>query len=170
MRCVFESEEQIRWRRIIDEKVSFVEHGVPLLLTKMSVSVRYFKDKIESLSDQLIENWCLCKYCQMFEPDNQNFNHWKNELYAVLHAFGNFKLKSGNKSKIMRRVLIDEYEFNTIEQVRKVIRDKFHVEKFPVDGNEIESVASEFANEIENIIDVVSNGDGFKQYASLKFN
>lgn len=171
MRCVFESENEIRWRRIIDEQVSFKEHGVPLLLTEMSVSVRYFKDKIESLDEQLIENWCLCKYCQLFDKENQNFNHWKNELYAVLQAFGNFKLKSGNKSKIMRRVLIDIYEYNTASQVKNVIRDKFIDEKFPVDGrNEFDLVASEFANEIGNIIDVVCNGDGFKQYASLKFN
>ena len=55
--------------------------------------------------------------------------------------------------------------------VKNVIRDKFIDEKFPVDGrNEFDCVASEFANEIGNIIDVVCNGDGCKQYASLKFN
>ena len=75
MRCVFESENEIRWRRIIDEQVSFKEHGVPLLLTEMSVSVRYFKDKIESLDEQLIEKWCLCKYCQLIDKENQNINH-----------------------------------------------------------------------------------------------
>lgn len=141
------------------------------LIQEMALPMKKYKQYIIGMRKQISENWCLCKYCQLFDKENQNFNHWKNELYAVLQAFGNFKLKSVNKSKIMRRVLIDIYEYNTASQVKNVIRDKFIDEKFPVDGrNEFDCVASEFANEIGNIIDVVCNGDGFKQYASLKFN
>lgn len=46
----------------------------------MAISLKAYKTKIDELRFQLVENWCLCKYCQLFNPNCENFAYWIKEL------------------------------------------------------------------------------------------
>ena len=61
-----------------------------------------YKNRVDGLRFQLVENWCLCKYCSLFDRDNQNFNHWKIELRSVLKNLKMINIKGNiDKYKIL---------------------------------------------------------------------
>lgn len=46
----------------------------------MAVSLKAYKSRIDEFRFQLVENWCLCKYCQLLNQDCENFDYWIKEL------------------------------------------------------------------------------------------
>lgn len=157
----------MKWNKIVDEQVNYIEQGVKPLVTEMSISIGKYQDKVDGIVNQLIENWCLCKYCHMFELDNRNFNHWQNELYSTLTILGRYKLKSGNKKDILTDILIDEGDLNDYEIIVHLIGRKFKKEGIS-DKDTLIAISKEFAKEIGHIIDVVCDGE-YEHYAEVHF-
>ena len=50
-------------KEVINEKI---------LISEMAIPLKDYRKKAEDLRFQLVENWCLCKYCQLYSHDNQN--------------------------------------------------------------------------------------------------
>lgn len=127
------------------------------LLSEMAIPLKIFIRDIEGLKFQIIQNWCLCKWCQLFNPENDNFNHWKEELAAHILQLQNSKLKGKiSKRKQLQRYLVEYYEYNDKDVVVGAIRDKFAIEKI-YDKKQIDVVASSFAKNIGSLIDVISS-------------
>ena len=53
------------------------------------------KKRVEGLINQIIENWCLVKYCTLYDNENRNKYHWKQELKAHLYNISLLSRKSG---------------------------------------------------------------------------
>ena len=37
------------------------------IVNEMSLPIKDYERKVHGMAWQLVENWCLCKYCQMFD-------------------------------------------------------------------------------------------------------
>ena len=75
--------DKSKWKKIYSvpsDKV--LSKGIEVF--EMATPLKKYINRVENLRIQIVENWCLCKYCQMFDPSNYNFNHWKGELHSYL--------------------------------------------------------------------------------------
>lgn len=162
------------YRRIDNEvkmKLMLEEHSkIKQLMNEMAMPLKAYVRKIEYYMYELVQNWCLCKWCQTFDQRNVNFNHWKKELRNCINQLKDPILKSNaDKKKHLRQQLIDYYEFNDKNVVYRMIYDKFDDEHIN-DKKQIEDVAKSFANDVEKLIDLMSSvNDSTKQYVNSTF-
>ena len=56
--------------------VSEMTYNQKMSLNEMAVPSKTYKARVDNLRLQLVENWCLCRYCQLFNPNSEYFNHW----------------------------------------------------------------------------------------------
>lgn len=137
------------WNSVLNRKTS--------MLSEMAIPLKMFIRDIEGLKFQIVQNWCLCKWCQLFDPMNDNFNHWKEELSSYMLQLQNTKIKNGiSKKKHLNKYFIDYYEFNDKDVVIGAIRDKFYKENI-IDQKQINVVAIKFTQNIEQLINVISD-------------
>ena len=81
----------------------------------MAVALKTYIARVNGLRFQLVENWCLCKWCQLFNPECENFAHWITELKACIDNLKFVDIKNGiDKYKL----LLDEYN-RALEQLRE---------------------------------------------------
>lgn len=139
------------------------------LIQEMALPMKKYKQYIIGMRKQIAENWCLCKYCQMFDPSNYNFNHWRGELYAALDGVNDIHLKRGmSKKSALTEVMIDAYEYDTKDGVKKAIERKFKIEKLDSDSI-MDAVSGEFASKIGVLIDGLSNEFDVVEYINNEF-
>lgn len=123
---------------------------------EMAYDRRKYESKLSSIARQIVENWCLVKYCNMFDEENYNRLHWSKELSAHLKDLQMDRLKKNlNKLKVTKQVLIEYEEFDDYEQVIRKCQLKWDLEGLPDDKLKI--VAKEFANNIDNICEYICN-------------
>ena len=123
------------------------------IITEMSVPLKIYKKRVDGLRFQLVENWCLCKWCQMFDPTNQNFNHWISEFKACTTNLKYLDLKEkANKRRTLVKMLIRDYDYEDPSMIEQIIRDKFDTEHI----KETWEVAEEFTKNVRDLIDVIS--------------
>ena len=77
--------------KIILKALSFCDHYI---------DAKDYKEKAESLRFQIVENWCLCKYCQLYDNNNTNFNHWLGELRAYINKLKFLNIKNNINNNI----------------------------------------------------------------------
>ena len=127
----------------------------------MAIPLKDYKNRVDGLRFQLVENWCLCKYCSLFDQDNPNFNHWKIELRTVIKNLKMVDIKNNiDKHKTITRMLINDYDYNDYLMILRIIDDKFDDEHID-DRIKKERVSIEFSKNVNELIDVISN-DAFK--------
>ena len=128
------------------------------IVNEMSLPIKDYERKVHGMAWQLVENWCLCKYCHMFDQDNITYHHWSTELDGCLRAINGLKLKNGmNRLKTLNRVLLGYCDFDNVDSVVEAINEKFNNESI-TDKDDILSVASEFVDGIGKLINVL-DGD-----------
>lgn len=141
---------------------SLYEYLQQSFITEMADSLSQFKDRIESQLGQIMENYCLVWYCDNYDKDNVNRNHWASEFLAVSKKITNTIIKVRNRKKIIENVLICSYELDNTLNVINWIEDKIkkeHLEKY------IGDMANAFSNNIKDIIDALSgNYNDVKDY------
>lgn len=112
---------------------------------------------VSNLLPQIVENWCLIRYCSLYDKNNLNKNHWKQELDSYCYRLYNTKTKN-NKKKILEQVIIRDNELNDINVVYKWLQRKFRIEKICEKAKQ-EKICSDFVNYIEHIIYLISSSD-----------
>lgn len=120
-----------------------------------------FIESVDALMPQIIQNWCLIRYCRITKSDDKTINHWKSELTAHLKNLCVMQLKGGNKpSKRLKAVkeafgLMDY--FNRPEVIKMLCEDKFIEEG--INPNTKESIATfeECFGELNNIASLIAN-------------
>lgn len=126
------------------------------IINEMTVYLKDYKDKVDGLRFRLVENWCLCKWCQLYNPECMNFDHWTTELIACIK---NLKLvdikKRIDKRRTLIKMLIDDYDYDETNMIIRIINDKFDTENIN-DINQRAHVAAAFADDIQDLIDVIS--------------
>ena len=160
------------WKKIMDESAYAAINRVcnRTSVNEMALPLKVFVDRIGFLQFQMIENWCLVKYCQMFDDENIGKMHWVEEFTSYAKRIQNFELKwKLDKKKILTRELI---EYDDLDEARKtigIIKDKFESEGID-DIDKIKSVSEEFATNIESLIEMLANEIELKEYVKTTFN
>lgn len=139
------------------------------LVFEMSIPLKKFKDKVDGQRFQLVENWCLCKYCSLYDENNYNYNHWLKELNACIKNLKNVDIKNNiDKSKTLVNMLINDYDYNQTQMIIRIIKEKFEIENITVD---LIYIANEFVQDINRLIEVISHNDiSINNYLKTTFN
>lgn len=139
---------------VINETVNDVLQRIGML-TEMSVPLKTYRDRVDGLRFQLVENWCLCKWCQLYNADCETFNHWKVELKTCIDNLKFLDIKNGvDKRKTLIRMLVDDYDYNDPNMIERIVRGKFVKEK--IGNQEKIQVCLAFADNIGDLIDTIS--------------
>ena len=134
---------------------NLLEYVEESTILEMSLNLSKFKDLLYNLSKQIVENWCLVKWCDM-HPDELTSkrlrSHWSTELKAYMFRISEEKLKSGRKDKVIKNEWIDHFEFNDKDIITNVIRNKFNKEGLEKYINVMAEECAKSANDICNIL------------------
>ena len=142
-------------KEILNETVSDVINRIGVI-NEMSVPLKYYKQRVDRLRFLLVENWCLCKWCQIFNPECENFNHWLGELKACIDYLKFLDIKNDiDKRKVLTRMLVTDYDYDDANMIERIVRGKFVRENISNNIQKIR-VCTEFADDIKNLIDVIS--------------
>lgn len=138
-------------------------------INEMALHKDEFIDLILNLKDQLVENWCLCAYCSLYDEYNDNFNHWSGEFSAYANKIKRCNLKSGNKLKIITKEYVDKYDLNDSNMIYRIIRGKFNREQ--IDEKIAKSISEFFPKYVSSLISFLSN-DNYEtdEYIMRTFN
>ena len=135
---------------------AIVDKSIREALNEMAVPLKDYKARVDGLRFQLVENWCLCKWCQLFNTNSKNLPHWCGELKACINNLKLLDIKNNiDKRKTLRRLLVDDYDYDKPNMIMRIIRDKFDDENI-MDEIQRVRVATEFADNIQCLIDVIS--------------
>lgn len=105
--------------------------------------------ELRSLSVQIVQNWCLIKYCNLYDDENYNRLHWSKELSTHLIRLQSVKLKSGDKLRATQQELIVKSELGDPETIFDICNGKWNLERLPKD--KLNDVAKEFSKELPNL-------------------
>ena len=126
------------------------------IITEMAVSLKEYKKRVDGLRFQLVENWCLLEYCRLYDPSNININHWKTELKACINNLKYLNIKSHtNKQKVLTKALIEDYDYDDVDMIFRIIEDKFGIEGI-VNQVQIINICKNFTKAIKEIIYIIS--------------
>lgn len=118
-------------------------------LFEMAYDRKKYCDLITYLHKQIVQNWCLVKYCNLYDEENYNRLHWSKELISHLENLQDIKLKAGDKLKATEMELIEYNELDDYEMVMRKCKSKWVDERLPL--NKLELVAKEFTKELPNL-------------------
>lgn len=120
---------------------------------EMAYDRRDYKHIVRGLVGQIVENWCLIRYCTLSNR-TETKNHWQNELSGHLINIYKMKIKL-DKRKCLNEELIYNPEHNDYKEVFKWIKDKFIKEDIN-DNKLIYQVAKDYAEYgVYDIIDIL---------------
>lgn len=122
----------------------------------IEISLKDFKDKIDDMRFQLVEYWCLCDYCTLYDNNNEKFPHWRNELDTIINNLKHLNPIHENKKDVLRKMLVDDYDYKEPEMIVRIIRDRFNHERI-TDWDKVDQVCEDFAKHIMSILEDVSS-------------
>lgn len=146
---------------------NFSEFLKNFYITEMAIKLGEFRNNSEGIINQIIENWCLVKWCDMYPNEltsKRLRNHWALELINHMLRINNIKLKGSRKDKALHNLVIKTLEYNDWIEIAKVIRNKFEKERLE---KYINIISEECANNIENICNILcSDENTIKEYVN----
>ena len=146
--------------RIIEH---IVEEFSKTRLFEMAYSREQYINNIDGIADQIVENWCLIHYCTLYDIDDENKNHWKQELCAHCKKLLR-SLAKVNKLKVTQYAMIDMLELDDAKQIEAIIADKFREEHFEL----VSDICDDFVNiGLHKIIYLVSQNFSNNTYQEL---
>lgn len=142
------------------------------LITEMAVSLSEYKDKAESLMQQIIENWCLIRYATLTGDKEEIKNHWKSELITHMTSIASTKIKKGNSLSTKTNALFslwNKKDWDTDEKcISLCLYAKFLKENIPTEGDVFAQIISDFKNDTKKIIYALTSesGETIKYYVN----
>ena len=144
-----------RLREIINESVEDVLNGIGII-NEMAVPLKAYKTRVDGLRFQLVENWCLCKWCQLFNPECEGFFHWCAELKACIDSLKFLDIKNNiDKRKTLIKMLVKDYDYDNANMIERIIRGKFVRENLTDNIQKVQACTA-FADNIFGLIDAIS--------------
>jgi len=145
-------------KKPIDIEKMLEEHKkIKQMMNEMAMPLKVYIRKIDFCMHELVENWCLCKWCQLFDPENINFNHWRKELRAFINQLKDPVIKNNiDKKKHLQKWLVEYYELDNKTMVYRLIKDKFADEHI-VNQKQTIDVAQAFAKCIDSLITLIAD-------------
>lgn len=148
-------------RKGLDEIVESAISAHRSVLYEMAFKRKDYKDKVDNLSQQIIENWCLVRHCTICGDPYGLKSHWLDELKGHLLTVARYNIKGANspldKEQAIREVWNDNdyFEPKTIEYA---IHNKFRKEGFDTSSVEFLQVISDCLESFNTLIPIVANG------------
>ena len=134
-----DNNSQTVWERIVNESVaSTLKRIGASIVNEMILPLKTFRRRVDGLRFQLIENWCLLKYCQLYSQNNVNIDHWGSEFLACAKNIRDFEIKGGklyingkhvedsyslSKTKDFDNIVLKEDEYFVLGDNREVSKD-----------------------------------------------
>ena len=142
-------------KEIINETVNDVLNRIGMI-NEMAVPLKTYKARVDGLRFQLVENWCLCKWCQLFNPECENFAHWATELKTCIDNLKFLDIKNNiDKRKTLIKMLVKDYDYDNANMIERIIRGKFVRENL-TDNTQKSQVCTECADNINELINAIS--------------
>lgn len=113
-------------------------------------------NKIIYHSGQIIENWALIVYCNFYDENNLNINHWKQELSTQCDQIFYTEIKGSSREKAISYAILDKMELNNSDIIYKIISKKFKKENFN-NIDRIHNVAKYVSENINELINALNN-------------
>lgn len=132
------------------------------LITEMAYSLKDYKDHVDSLIPQIVENWCLVRYTTLSGDMMENREHWMTELIAHMKNIAQMKLKNGNSQLTKQNAIYYLWNRRDIDSDENVIHmhiaQKFEKEGIKIHGKVYSEVIRDFKNSAKDIINVLVSG------------
>lgn len=103
---------------------------------------------------QIAQNWCLIKYCSLYDKNSIYKKGWSKELFAKMSDYQRMLLK-GNKEKITKNAIIDKAEMDKVSTISNYIYIKWKNEHLEKDERYYK-VIDDFIKELPTIIKYLS--------------
>ena len=132
----------------------------------MAISLEEYKIRVDKARLHLVENWCLCKYCELYNGDNSNSEDWAEALLYMMNDIKSLNVSDTNKLDTLKQMLIEEYNFNDASTIHRIIVDRFYREGI-CNGNQIRWVSERFAKSIDDFITALGD-DSIIAYKYIK--
>ena len=144
-------------KKVIEYIVRAIENTY---IVEMAYDRKKFKDLINSLGDQIIENWFLIRYSRVSNAKNELINHWRKELIGHIDNICKTTFKM-DRRKAIEEVLKGwkELNHNNENNIINYIAIKFDAGRINIEDNNIinEIVDDWLEYGLEDIIDILSN-------------
>ena len=142
-------------KEAINETVNDVLNRIGMI-NEMAVPLKTYRARVDDLRFQLVENWCLCKWCQLFNPECENFAHWITELKTCIDNLKFLDIKNNiDKRKTLIKMLVKDYDYDNANMIERIIRGKFVRENLNDNIQKIQ-VCTTFADNINELINAIS--------------
>ena len=126
------------------------------IINERAVPLKTYRARVDGLRFQLVENWCLCKWCQLFNPECEKFAHWVTELKTCIDNLKFLDIKNNiDKRKTLIKMLVKDYDYDNANMIERIIRGKFVRENI-IDNTQKIQVCTTFADNIMGLIDAIS--------------
>ena len=96
-------------------------------IVEMALKKAKYQDRVADLLPQIAQNWCLCTYCKVYDPDNRNYRGWRKELIAHIGTLNSLPVK-GDKEAWTREEVIKTSEYNNAYVIRRACDFKLDYE------------------------------------------
>lgn len=124
-----------------------------------------FIDNAFNLSQQIIENWCLVHYCTVTNRTDTK-KHWKDELFAHMDNVSKNTIKKNNSLENRKKAFTEAFDYNDLftssDRIVRLTLRKFMNEGIDTKSEEYLKCVNDCFNSINDIIDVLSDGDVYK--------
>lgn len=137
---------------------SLYEYGLEFMsrmpINEMAYERKKLLDWLQYHVKLICQNWCLVRYCSVFDPQNQNKKHWSAELQALIVEYAEMRTKL-DKRKITKTGFIDQPEIYDYTQIYAYIAEKF--EKEHINLVRAEYIAKDMTKHLDEIVDLMSS-------------
>lgn len=133
-----------------------------LELAEMSIPRKEYKKRIENLTQQLLEYWCLVRWCRNANLKTHPLrNHWAKELRTHLIAMANLNMKDGDYPKRLNlvREIWKERDFDDADTVRLIVSGKFDDEQINRNSEAFQKTTVECAHALNDITMLIALRD-----------
>lgn len=133
-----------------------------LELSEMSIPRKEYRERIENLSQQLLENWCLVRWCRNANLKTHPLrNHWAKELRTHFIAMANLNMKDGDYPKRLKlvREIWKARDFDIADTVGLIVSGKFDDEQINRKAEEFQKTIEECAHAANDITMLIALRD-----------
>lgn len=144
-----------------EEIKEIIKEAIRDVLLEMPLPRKAYKSKVDSEIPQILENWCLVRYCSLTQASNTK-NHWKGELCGHFLTASRLSVKGNNSQKARLKVLSEiwqENDYDKINVLNMTVINKFFIEEIDTSSQIYKQVLNDCLNAKQNIFSVILSKD-----------